>query len=99
MTPFARLPKLSFNAKAIANATAEKPAMIPAVENPYDVINTISRITYKTTVTTEIINEAAELSNLLLFKEALRVVACTIFIITSPKTRKAIVRTIASPVF
>ena len=98
ITPFARLPRLSLSANAIARATAEKPAIIPAVEKPSELTRTITSAIYKTTVTIEITNDAAALSSLLLFKETLLVIACTIFIMTSPRTKKAIVRTIVRPV-
>ena len=74
ITPFARLPRLSFKASATASATAENPAMIPAVENPSDVMSRMISPIYKMTVMTEIIKDAAELSSLLLFRAAPRVI-------------------------
>ena len=83
----------------MASATAENAAMMPAVEKPSELTRTITSTTYSTTVMMEMINVEADLSSLLLFMAAERAMMRTILMTMSPRMRKAIARTMASPVF
>ena len=98
MTPFARLPRLSFKARATARATAENAAMMPAVEKPRELTSTMTSAIYSTTVRMESTKVEAARSSRLLLSEAERAMICTMRMTTSPKTRKASVRTMVSPV-